>query len=61
MKTYQELFNETVTKIRIAVGACVDDESPLMRSIVKTLYNFSDDLIAYGIIENREQKGSLQK
>lgn len=61
MKTYQELFNEAVTKIRIAVSSNVEEESPLMRFIVKTLYNFSDDLIANGIIQSREQTGDLHK
>lgn len=55
-KNYQELFNETLTNIRYAVSATVPDESPLMRTIVKALYNFSDKLIENGIIENRGQR-----
>lgn len=55
MKNYQEIFNETLTNIRFAVNASVDDESFLMRSIVKAMYRFTDKLIENGIIESREQ------
>ena len=54
-KNYQELFNEALTHIRIAVSASVAEEAPLMRTIVKTLYRFSDELVKNGIIESREQ------
>lgn len=55
MKTYQEIFNETLTRIRYSVEGAVQDDSPLMRAIVKAMYNFSNQLIENGIIEDREQ------
>ena len=52
---YQEIFNETLTKIRYAVSGAVENDAPLMRTIVKTMYDFSDKLIENGIIESRGQ------
>lgn len=52
---YQEIFNETLTKIRYAVSGAVENDAPLMRTIVKTMYDFSDKLIENGIIEDRGQ------
>lgn len=54
-KTYQTIFNKTLTNIRYAVCAAVENDGPLMRSIVKALYSMSDELIENGIIESREQ------
>lgn len=61
MKTYQEIFNETLTNIRYAVSGAVYDESPLMRTIVKAMYRFSDQLIENGIIEDRGQGAKNDK
>lgn len=55
MKNYQEIFNQTLTKIRYAVSGAVENDSPLMRTIVKVMYDFTDDLIENGIIEDRGQ------
>lgn len=55
MKTYQEIFNETLTRIRYSVEGAVKDDSPLMRAIVKAMYNFTDQLIENGIIKDRGQ------
>lgn len=55
MKNYQDIFNETLTRIRYSVEGAVQDDSPLMRAIVKAMYNFTNQLIENGIIENREQ------
>lgn len=55
MKTYQDVFNETLTRIRYSVEGAVKDDSPLMRAIVKAMYKFTDQLIENGIIEGREQ------
>lgn len=54
-KTYQTIFNDTLTKIRFAVCATVENDRPLMRAIVKALYSMSDELIENGIIESRGQ------
>lgn len=55
MKTYQDIFNETLTRIRYSVEGAVKDDGPLMRAIVKAMYNFTDQLINNGIIEDRGQ------
>lgn len=55
MKTYQDIFNDTLTRIRYSVEGAVKDDSPLMRAIVKAMYNFTDQLIENGIIEDRGQ------
>ena len=55
MKNYQEIFNQTLTKIRYAVSGAVENDAPLMRTIVKVMYDFTDDLIENGIIESRGQ------
>lgn len=57
MKNYQEIFNETLTRIRYSVEGAVKDDSPLMRAIVKAMYNFTDQLIENKIIEDRGQNG----
>lgn len=61
MKTYQEIFNETLTRIRYSVEGAVRDDSPLMRAIVKAMYNFTDQLIENEIIESREQRTKNDK
>ena len=61
MKNYQDIFNETLTRIRYSVEGAVQDDSPLMRAIVKAMYNFTDQLIENGIIEDRGQNGRNTK
>lgn len=61
MKNYQDIFNETLTRIRYSVEGAVKDDSPLMRAIVKAMYNFTDQLIENGIIEDRGQNGRNTK
>ena len=43
-KNYQECFNNALSKMRIATGAILMDNEPLMRTLVKIMYDFSDDL-----------------
>ena len=43
-KTYQECFNNALSKMRIATGAILMDNEPLMRTLCKIMYDFSDDL-----------------
>jgi len=56
-RNYQELFNETLTKIRYAVSGAVYDDAPLMKSIVKTMYDFSDALVENDIIDIGQRTG----
>lgn len=49
---YQELFNKTLSKMRLSVGAALENPDPLMRSVVKIMYDFSDDLKANNLIRN---------
>lgn len=56
-RNYQELFNETLTKIRYAVSGAVYDNAPLMKSIVKTMYDFSDELVENDIIDIGQRTG----
>ena len=49
-KNYQECFNNALSKMRIATGAILMDNEPLMRTLVKIMYDFSDDLKYNGII-----------
>ena len=50
---YQKLFNETLTKMRYATSGVLLDNEPLMRSLVKIMYDFSDLLKMKGLIKER--------
>lgn len=50
---YQKLFNETLTKMRYATSGVLLDNEPLMRSLVKIMYDFSDLLKKKGLIKER--------
>ena len=54
-KNYQECFNNALSKMRIATGAILMDNEPLMRTLVKIMYDFSDDLKYNGIIRKDKQ------
>lgn len=54
--TYQELFNRTLTKIRYATSGALLDNEPLMKAIVKIMYDFSDDLKANNLILDKGQE-----
>jgi hypothetical protein len=54
-KNYQECFNNALSKMRIATGAILMDNEPLMRTLVKIMYDFSDDLKHNGIIRKDKQ------
>ena len=43
-KSYQEIFNNTLSKMRIATSSSIMNPEPLMRTLVKIMYDFSDDL-----------------
>lgn len=51
-KTYQECFNTALSKMRIATGAILMDNEPLMRTLCKIMYDFSDDLKYNEIIKD---------
>jgi hypothetical protein len=46
--TYQDLFNQMLTKIRIATNAT--GNKPLGDTIVKILFDFSDDMKSHNLI-----------
>ena len=58
--TYQELFNRTLTKIRYATSVALLDNEPLMKAIVKIMYDFSDDLKYNNLILDKGQKNAIQ-
>lgn len=52
--TYQKLFNETLSKIRLITGAVLPDNEPLMRSLVKVMYDFSDSLKENNLLKGQD-------
>lgn len=52
---YQKIFNETLTKMRYATAGAIMDNEPLMRALVKIMYDFSDLLKMKGIIIERTE------
>lgn len=52
--TYQKLFNETLSKMRLITGAALPDNEPLMRSLVKVMYDFSDDLKKNNLLKEQD-------
>jgi hypothetical protein len=59
--TYQELFNQTLTKMRYATSGALVNNEPLMRALVKIMYDFSDDLKRNNIIMERTNDDGLDK
>lgn len=55
-KSYQECFNEALSKMRIATGAILMNNEPLMRTLCKIMYDFSDDLKFNNLIEEDNDK-----
>ena len=61
-KSYQECFNNALSKMRIATGAILMDNEPLMRTLVKIMYDFSDDLKYNNIIRrDKVQENEYKK
>ena len=54
MTKYQSIFNKALTRIRYATSGALLDNEPLMRAIVKILYDFSDELKANNIIRTED-------
>ena len=59
--TYQELFNQTLTKMRYATSGALVNNEPLMKALVKIMYDFSDDLKRNSIIIERTNDDGLDK
>ena len=59
--TYQELFNRTLTRIRYATSGALLDNEPLMKAIVKIMYDFSDDLKDNNLILDKGQENDRKK
>lgn len=43
-KQYQEAFNRALYKMRIATNSVLMDSEPLMRTLCKIWYDFSDEI-----------------
>lgn len=54
--SYQKHFNKVISKMRIALSATLMDYEPLMRTLVKILYDFSDDIREEGLINDERNK-----
>lgn len=62
IKWVKKAFEESRKGINVAMLIpALYDESPLMRTIVKAMYRFSDQLIENGIIEDRGQGAKNDK
>lgn len=60
--TYQELFNQALTKMRYATSAALIDSQPLMRTLVKIMYDFSDGLQENNLLtEKRKNDNGMDK
>lgn len=53
MDTYQKLFNETLRKMRYATSGALINNEPLMKTLVKIMYDFSDALKENGLLNER--------
>lgn len=56
--TYQQLFNETLSKMRLVTGAALQDHEPLMRSLAKIMYDFSDGLRDNDLLKGQDKNGN---
>ena len=54
--TYQQIFNQALTKIRYATSGALIDNEPLMKAIVKIMYDFSDELKENNIIRTNDNE-----
>ena len=58
---YQQLFNQTLKKMRYATSGVLVDNEPLMKALVKIMYDFSDALQANNIIQERTIDNGMDK
>lgn len=58
--TYQELFNQALTRMRYATSAALIDNQPLMRTLVKIMYDFSDALKDNNLLSERTNDNAIQ-
>lgn len=57
--TYQTIFNETLTKLRLVVSATGNEH--LMKAVAKIMFDFSDTLKENNIITDKEQQNDSKK
>lgn len=53
-KMYQELFNDTLNKLRLVISATGNEH--LMKSVAKIMFDFSDSLKDNNLIQDKEQR-----
>ena len=58
--TYQELFNKTLSKMRYATSGALIDNEPLMKALVKIMYDFSDSLKENNLLSERTNDNAIQ-
>lgn len=56
---YQDLFNETLTKLRLVLSAT--DNENLMRAVAKIMFDFSDSLKDNDLITDKEKQNGGQQ
>lgn len=56
---YQDIFNETLSKLRLVVEATGNRD--LMRCVAKIMFDFSDALKENNLLKDKEQKNAIQK
>ena len=59
--SYQSYFNKALSKMRISTGAVLLDNEPLMRTLVKIMYDFSDDLKTNNILKDEDKDNGKRK
>lgn len=59
--TYQEIFNKALTRIRYATSGALLDNEPLMRAIVKIMYDFSDELKQNNLLMTKDRENETTK
>ena len=59
--TYQEIFNKALTRIRYATSGALLDNEPLMRAIVKIMYDFSDELKQNNLLMTKDRENEITK
>lgn len=52
---YQKSFNQALYKMRIATSSVLMDSEPLMRTLCKIMYDFSDDIKRFYELKPKEQ------
>ena len=56
----RNIFNSALSKMRIATSAVVENNEPLMKTLVKIMYDFSDELRREELIKDKDDGKSRQ-